>query len=790
MNKSVYDHGSEIDMQTELFLQLAEAVGTSARTGPVLALACERLATILGCTRTSVFLVEDGQPVPRMSRFADGVSRPDQWERFHTTLNVDPPPIVVEVLARGEPVVHSEYGANWWSQSFDIASALGVPIGKSSHPLGVLVADCREHYDFRPEQVRLARAIGVQLGGIVALVQQIEQQRTRLDLAEAARQLSNEGSLAASTLGVAEVLARVASGALGSPSTWSIALDSTDSVIAVAATGVDAVKVEAVRFALMGKPFSSTGLGRVIGSNRVPALIKDINPGGGADDDLAFFGLRSGWCIPVVCPLGRIVAAVVIGDSSIHGHVGHRDRMLVNFLAQESTLVAENVTLRARDHYQATHDSLTGLANRSAFEDHLSRALVVAGRTSEPLAVLLLDLNRFKEVNDTVGHRMGDQLLIEVGRRLSSVMREADLIARLGGDEFVILLATSADECGARTAAERIVGALDRPLVVADRSIWIGASVGIACFPQHGSDPQTLLHRADLAMYEAKRTTVGVVIYDACVDRARSEIPGLLLELPRAIQGNELVVHYQPKLDLSSHEVVGVEALVRWVHPTMGLLSPDQFIPLAEATGLIRQLTSWVLATALRQVASWRSSGRSLSVAVNISARDLADSTLPKRVAIALAEAGVPAGQLTLELTESAIMADEAKGTEVLTRLRALGVRISLDDFGTGYSSLAYLERLPLDEVKIDRSFLVDGQGSESFVVRSMTNMGHHLGLQIVVEGVERWVSYESMARIGCDEMQGYALSPPLALDEFELWLDGWSSEDLDESLGLRDQVE
>ncbi len=776
MDEMAEQSGLGLDLQTELFLQLAELVGTTTRTGPVLALACERLATIIGCTRVSVFLVVNGQPVPRMSRFADGMTIPEQWDQFRATTAANHPPAVVStVLKHCIPVVRTTYRDDWWAEQFDVASVMAVPIGNPSHPLGVLVADSQIPCDFPPEQVRLAAALGVQLGGIVALARQIEEQNARLDIAETVRKFVVEGSLATTTLGVAQALAYAVSDAFGYTASLAVALDTNGWITGFTGSGVDANLLAEVGNLLNGEVLS-TGLRS--GGIGGPFLLQEMTSDAPLSHGLTTLGLRSGWCIPMTRLNGQVVGVVFVGDLGDHSVGDHRHRDLVDVLAEESRVMVENAMLREHDHHHATHDILTGLANRAQFEEYLTRAIAASERSNDPFAVLLLDLNRFKDVNDTLGHRMGDELLRQVASRLTSVMRDADVVARLGGDEFVVLLTTSADVTGATVAAKRIIDALEQPLLVADRSIWIGASVGIACFPDHGKDPQTLLHRADLAMYEAKRTTVGVLAYDASVDREQSSVQGLSLELPRAIQANELLLHYQPKLDLNSGAVVGVEALVRWGHPTLGLLNPDQFVPLAEATGMVRQLTSWVLVTALRQVATWRSRGLILGMAVNVSARDLSDPTLPARVMAALDEAAVPADQLTLELTESAIMSDEAKGTQVLTELRALGVKISLDDFGTGYSSLAYLERLPLDEVKIDRSFLgKDGFGAESFVVRSMVNMGHHLGLRIVVEGVESLPSHESVARINCDELQGYVLSPPLAVADFERWLDEWTDE-------------
>jgi diguanylate cyclase len=427
-------------------------------------------------------------------------------------------------------------------------------------------------------------------------------------------------------------------------------------------------------------------------------------------------------------------------------------------------------TLASR--HQALHDPLTGLPNRELFADRIEHATRTADRELRPAALLLLDLDRFKDVNDTLGHHHGDELLRQVGTRLVTELRDVDTVARLGGDEFAVLLPGATGE-GAASVADKLRAALHEPLVLDGVALDLDASIGIAVYPDHGGDAAQLLQHADVAMYAAKHAHAGFMVYDPAVDQHSPRRLALLGGLRRALETDELVLHYQPKADLRSGRILGVEALVRWQHPQHGLLGPGEFIPLAERTGLIHPLTGWVLDTALHQAAEWHRAGRRLSVAVNLSTRCLLDPALPDRVDGRLAGWRLPAGALTLEVTESAVMADPARALDVLGRLHALGVGLALDDFGTGYSSMAYLKTLPVDELKVDRSFVgqMASSPSDAVIVRSTIDLGHNLGLRVVAEGVETQEAWEQLKALGCDTAQGYLLGRPMPAADLERWL-------------------
>jgi diguanylate cyclase (GGDEF)-like protein/PAS domain S-box-containing protein len=436
--------------------------------------------------------------------------------------------------------------------------------------------------------------------------------------------------------------------------------------------------------------------------------------------------------------------------------------------------VTERVEAEATLTHEATHDSLTNLANRVAFYETLRTCVSNTRRTGLPLSVLVLDLEGFKEVNDTVGHAVGDEILVEVARRISHTLRGADVVARLGGDEFAAILATGGDPDGATVAARRVLEAINETLVLGGRPYWLRASVGVSCTALHGLEAEQLVQRADRAMYEAKRIGIGVALYDDAMDTSPLVAPGLLGQLQRAIASDELRLCFQPKVSLTTGQIVGAEALVRWEHPRLGLLGPGTFLPLAEASGLVRDITAWVIPTALRELCGWRSGGRDLSVAVNLSARDLADPTFSAQIADWLAAAAVPAGALTLELTEASAIADRDLGTSSLTELRSRGIRTSLDDFGSGYSSLAYLSELPLDEMKLDRGFLTGHHGTDGFVLRSVIDIGHHLGLTVVAEGVETPRDLARLGSLGVDVAQGHLFAEPMFVDEFLTLLGTW----------------
>jgi len=427
---------------------------------------------------------------------------------------------------------------------------------------------------------------------------------------------------------------------------------------------------------------------------------------------------------------------------------------------------------RLREH-AATHDALTGLPNRTLLRDRTGQAIRQADRDLVPAALLLLDLDRFKEVNDTLGHHYGDQLLLQVGERLRRALREVDTVARLGGDEFAVLLPKIATGEGAVAVANKLQTALEEPFALEGLSLDVEASIGVALYPDHAADADELLQRADIAMYTAKQTHAGFVLFDPKLDQHSPRRLALLGELRRAIEQQQLVLHYQPKVDAHTGRVLGVEALVRWQHPEHGLVPPDEFIPLAERTGLIAPLTHYVMDAALRQCRAWQQAGHELSVAVNISARRLLDLAFPEEVAGLLAAWQVPARQLVLEITESTIMADPAHALQILGRLNTMGVQLAIDDFGTGYSSLAYLKTLPVHELKVDRSFVTQmtSNASDAVIVRSTVDLGRNLGLRVVAEGVEDQTTWRELDALGCDAIQGYHVSRPVPADDLTSWL-------------------
>jgi diguanylate cyclase (GGDEF)-like protein len=421
-----------------------------------------------------------------------------------------------------------------------------------------------------------------------------------------------------------------------------------------------------------------------------------------------------------------------------------------------------------RLRHQALHDALTGLPNRTLLYRRAERAL-----RGELGAMLLIDLDRFKEVNDTLGHDYGDELLVEVAGRLARAVRRGDTLARLGGDEFAVLLDGLPHRGAVAELAGRLQDALREPFALRGVAIELEASIGVALYPEHGTALGTLLQRADVAMYEAKRGRHGVATYAADRDPYSADRLGLLAELRHAIEHDELVLHYQPKVALRTGAVTGVEALVRWQHPTRGLLGPDQFVPLAERTGAVVDLTRWVVGRALAQQRAWREDGIDMPVAVNLAAANIVDMTLPDSIAELLERHDVAGDRLECEISEHTVMADPLRGAEVLDRLRALGVRLSLDDFGTGHSSLAYLKRLPLDEVKIDRSFvsgMVEDE-NDAVIVRSTIDLARNLGLSVVAEGVESAEVMYALAGLSCDTAQGFHISRPVPADQLNAWL-------------------
>jgi len=432
--------------------------------------------------------------------------------------------------------------------------------------------------------------------------------------------------------------------------------------------------------------------------------------------------------------------------------------------AGRQALIAERLAL---------HDALTGLPNRVLFRTRTQHAIHVAGRADTRVAVMLLDLDRFKEINDTLGHHYGDEVLRQVGERLSSMLREEDTVARLGGDEFAILLRSVETPAAGVAVAAAVRRAIAEHFDVAGVRLELGASVGIASYPEHGQDVDVLMQRADVAMYQAKEGRTGVERYVPELDGNSVQRLALAGDLRTALEREEFILHYQPKVDLRTNAVTGSEVLLRWAHPVHGWLPPDEFIPLAEHTGLIVPLTNYVFDHALRQMGAWRAQGLDLGVAVNLSARTLIERDLPDRIEAMCQRWAVPTNRLVLEITESMVVADPARALPILARLHELGVEIAVDDFGTGFSSMDYLKRLPVKEVKIDRSFVTSmaTDARDAAIVRCTIDLARSLGLRVVAEGVETPDVRARLTTLGCDQAQGYSYSRALPAAEFTAWL-------------------
>jgi diguanylate cyclase (GGDEF)-like protein len=434
--------------------------------------------------------------------------------------------------------------------------------------------------------------------------------------------------------------------------------------------------------------------------------------------------------------------------------------------------ILRRVTLRLRRQMEeiqrrALYDDLTGLPNRTLFRDRIEHMIAAAEREPGSRAVMLLDVDRFREINDALGHETGDRLLQDVAVRLGGVVRAGETLARLGGDEFGILLARGSQE-DATALATRIHEALEAPFDLSGFPLEVAVSVGVALHPEHGEGVDALLQHADVAMYVAKDAHAGTALYEQEQDTSDAERLALAGELRRAIENDELVVHFQPKADLENGRIVGAEALVRWQHPERGFIPPNEFVPIAERTGLIKPLSRYVLASAVKQCAQWHEAGFDLHIAVNLTIPDLLDLELPDRIAELLAETGVRPEQLELEITETTILADPFRVRGVLNRLNEIGLHLAIDDFGTGYSSLAYLKNLPVHTIKIDRSFVMGmcEDTSDATIVRSTIDLGRNLGLGIVAEGIESQDVWDALREAGCTLAQGYFISKPASGDE------------------------
>lgn len=435
--------------------------------------------------------------------------------------------------------------------------------------------------------------------------------------------------------------------------------------------------------------------------------------------------------------------------------------------------ITERKCQMAAIEYQALHDTLTGLPNRALLADRLEHAILETAREMTPLGLIIMDLDHFKEINDTLGHHCGDAVLQEVAQRVKGVLRKSDTVARLGGDEYSVVL-PGAGGMDATDIAEKILHTLGQPFELDGQSYHVGGSLGIALLPEHGTDLETLMKHADVAMYAAKRGKTGFAIYDPSKDFNNLQHLTLMNDLRSAISQNQLLLHYQPKVHMQTGQIKSVEALVRWQHPQYGLMYPDEFIPMAEQSGMIKPLILWVMKKSLAQYDEWQKMGMDIAVAVNLSARNLQDKGFPEEMGRLLqAYHHTQLSHLRLEITETAIMNDPTRATEVLKILGAMGVGLSIDDFGTSYSSLIDLKQLPVVELKIDKSFVIKMSHDEdsAMIVRSTIDLAHNLKMQVVAEGIEDHQTYEMLAKLGCDEGQGYFICRPIPPDKLQRWL-------------------
>lgn len=486
----------------------------------------------------------------------------------------------------------------------------------------------------------------------------------------------------------------------------------------------------------------------------------------------------------VTTPLRALVSAtkkLAEGDyTTPMEHMGRKDEiggLATAFDQMRVSIGAQQSEIRRLAYW----DHLTGLPNRARFREAAREAIervgTSPGQVSAPLSIVVLDLDRFKHVNDALGYTFGDSVLQAVAKRLAlHEIGPNDLLARLGGNEFALLL-NQMDSASAYQFAQRVASAFEEPLVFGDQHIDLSAGIGIACWPEHAADADTLLSLAEVAMYAAKTNTTGVQIYQSSLDSSSTQSLSLLTELRHAVEHNELRLYLQPKIELNLSAATAVEALVRWQHPTRGLVPPLEFIPFAEQTGFVRQLTLWIFNEAARVWPSLQKIDQACQIAVNLSTRDLMDPALPGNLQSILTKHMVPASGFCLEITESAIMDDPQRAEATLNRLNECGFKLSIDDFGTGYSSLAYLKRLPVDQLKIDKSFVMamEKVKGDAMIVRSTIDLAHNLSLTVVAEGVENAVVYNLLKKLGCDQAQGYLISKPMPAADYTAWRERWN---------------
>jgi diguanylate cyclase (GGDEF)-like protein len=524
--------------------------------------------------------------------------------------------------------------------------------------------------------------------------------------------------------------------------------------------------------ARMDTPEGATTIGRALRERR-PVILNDLVADRDARAALVQMverGYRSIVALPLVS--GESCMGVLALHSMESGAFDSQEMNLLVELAGDIAFALEYLRREEEVDYLAFHDPVTGLANRSMLHQHLSRITGDADMKHSPFGVLLININNFRDINDTLGHKNGDILLRAIANRISSAVWESDVVACLGGDEFAVLLPHLASGGDIDLVVEKISDALQRPITVQGLPINLEASAGIALYPDHGTTADLLWQHADIALREAQATHSEYLLYVPDIDHYDPRKLALLGGIRDAIERNQFLLHFQPTIDLQTERTMGVEALLRWQHPERGLIFPDQFIPVVERTGLIQPLTTWVLANALQQGHVWYQSGLPLDVSVNLSARNLLNRNLAPEILDIVSRSSFPLGRLTLEVTESAIMIDPARAKSILSELNDAGIKISMDDFGIGQSSLSYLKDLPIRKLKIDKSFVMEyRKPRNAAIVRSAIELAHNLDITVTAEGVEDRATCQALQELGCEQAQGYYFSKPLPVDKVTDWL-------------------
>jgi diguanylate cyclase (GGDEF)-like protein len=754
-------------LRSELLLRLVETASREPSLRHMLHSTCQQLARISGVERVSALLLEDGVLVPKMSANASGTADRAAWEAFLAA--PCEPPLGLRVLATGSPAAgHAgdPLMTGWWVETFSSVSALAVPVGRPDEVLGVLLLDGTEARPFQADVQRLAIAAGLHLGGVVRLAQVSAARAASLDRADAVRRLLAEGSAAGSVEEAVTVLAAIVRSVTGTTRSSAYLLDDDGRITSMLTVGWDEDEAESVRRHVLGRRIDRLPLWAATAGERRPVFVSDV----AAEPELSLPSL-----LPT--PPQAYVALPILSAERAHGLVlaslptatcwSEDTREAVRALVLEGALVVENAALRATERsraaelaHEATHDQLTGLPNRRRFRELLDTALA----TAQDLSVLFLDLDRFKAINDTLGHDAGDRLLRQVADRLTAVVGATGTVARLGGDEFTVLVGPGAGPDVAEDLAHDVCTALQEVVRLEGQDVVPGASVGVV--HRRGAHRATeLLRAADTAMYTAKRAGRGRVVV-ARTDSWTTPAPGrpTVQELRHAFSDGSLVAHYQVQVDLRTGEVAGVEALARWDRGAQ-LLAPADFLPLAEREGLLPSLDGWMVDEVVAFAQRLDPGTRPLELAVNLAVDSLlADDVLAR---LSVAAAAVHPHRLVVEVTESTLLLDVPRVARSLARLREADVLVALDDFGTGFSSLSHLVDLPVDQLKADRSFTagVDRQGRRAAVLRAVVGLAADLGISVVAEGVETPAQLDALRALACPRVQGYHLGRPVPED-------------------------